>query len=414
MFSLDEDICLVDYKKYYDTPDHSFPVLSFCLKNPFSDEKLQSEYSNATPKSYGKFLLGKNYSESMLGVNYSNVLLDAWKYANRYFIHWRNGTIGYITISNATDRMLVSSLAGSWGYQFYQCYSLHIPPNKDINSLAIEINNDIFPDRVRTNKFSFITMIHTKNQLLLSGTSFKFKYPRREPNDSYVLRYKIKGVELIKRRNKKNSPCYKDWTNYDGMIHQDHSKSLGCTPPYFKSIANIPRCSNEDQMAASPFEFRYDDYGKSPPCEGFQSIDYYFEEHVIKDLNFEVAQYKRGHFWIGLYIYDQKFKEITQIKAIDFNALIGYIGGYIGLILGYSILNIPEYIVLLIEKFKAYYLYDSGIRVNVLPVSIIDNEGKRVPDQKHTNQNSDMEKELRRHDREIEIIKEYLNRNHSL
>ena len=135
--------------------------------------------------------------------------------------------------------MLVSSFAGSWDYQFYQCYSLHIPPNKDINSLAIEVSNDIFPDRVRTNKFSFITMIHTKNQLLLSGTSLKLKYPRREPNDSYVLRYKIKGVELIKRRNKKNSPCYKDWTNYDGMIHEDHAKTLGCTPPYFKSIANI-------------------------------------------------------------------------------------------------------------------------------------------------------------------------------
>ena len=411
---MDEDICLVDYKKYYDTPDHSFPVLSFCLKNPFSDEKLRSEYSEATPISYGKFLLGKNYSASMLGVNYSNVVLDAWKYANRYFIEWRNGTSNYISISNETNRMLVSSFAGSWDYQFYQCYSLHIPRNKDINSLAIEINSNIFPGRVRTNKFSFITMIHTKNQLLLSGTSLKYKYPRREPNDSYVLRYKIKGVELIKRRDKKNNPCYKDWTNYDDMIYKDHAKTLGCTPPYFKSIANIPRCSNEEQMVQPPFNIRFDDYGKSPPCEGFESIDYHFEEHIIKDLNFEVLRYKRGHFWIGLYIYDQKFKEIKQIKAMDFNALIGYIGGYIGLILGYSILHIPEYVVLFIEKIKNYYSYDSGIKHNVLPASTINNEDKKVPDQKRTNPNPDTEEELRRHDREIEIIKEYMNRYQSL
>ena len=375
LFSLDEDICLVDYKKYYDTPDHSFPVLSFCLRNPFSEEKLRSEYSEATPKSYGQFLLGKNYSASMLSVNYSNVVLDARKYATEYWIEWRNGTNNFIPISNATNRMLVSSFAGSWAYMFYQCYSLHIPPNKDINSLFIEINSNIFPGRIRTNKFSFITVLHTKNQLLLSRT-LKFKYPRREQNDSYVLRYKIKGVEFIKRRYKKNNPCYKEWTNYDDMIYKDHAKTLGCTPPYFKSIANIPRCSNEDQMAALPFQFRHDDYGKPPPCEGFESIDYDFEEHIIKDLSYEDYHYRRGHFWIGLYVYDQKFKEITQIKAMDFNALIGYIGGYIGLILGYSILHIPEYIVGFIEKFKAYHFYDSGIRSNVLPVSMIDNGDK--------------------------------------
>ena len=61
---------------------------------------------------------------------------------------------------------------------------------------------------------------------------------------------------------------------------------------------------------------------------------------------------------------------------MDFNALIGYIGGYIGLILGYSILHIPEYIVRFVEKFKAYHFYDSGIRLNVLPVSMIDNGDK--------------------------------------
>ena len=99
---------------------------------------------------------------------------------------------------------------------------------------------------------------------------------------------------------------------------------------------------------------------------------------------------------------------------MDFNALIGYIGGYIGLILGYSILHIPEYIVLFIEKFKTYYSYDSGIKLNVLPVSMIDNEDKKVTDQKRTNLNSDIEKELRRHDREIEIIKEYMNSHQSL
>ena len=108
-------------------------------------------------------------------------------------------------------------------------------------------------------------------------------------------------------------------------------------------------------MSQIPFSMRYDDYGKPPPCKGFENIDYDFEEHVIEDFDFEEFSYRKGHFWFGLYIYDEKFKEIVQIQAIDINTLIGYIGGYIGLILGYSILQIPEYFANLIWKMKTYY-----------------------------------------------------------
>ena len=86
-----------------------------------------------------------------------------------------------------------------------------------------------------------------------------------------------------------------------------------------------------------------------------ETIDYEFKEHLTENFIDEASRYINGYFWFGLYIYDQKFKEIVQIKDIDINTLIGYIGGYIGLILGYSILQIPEYLVVFILKVKSYY-----------------------------------------------------------
>ena len=80
LFYLDDDICLVDYKKYYDTPDHGFPRLSFCLKDPFIETRLQSENPKLIAESYSDFLMGKNFSPSMLKINYSHVLLDASEY----------------------------------------------------------------------------------------------------------------------------------------------------------------------------------------------------------------------------------------------------------------------------------------------------------------------------------------------
>ena len=41
-------------------------------------------------------------------------------------------------------------------------------------------------------------------------------------------------------------------------------------------------------------------------------------------------------------------------RAIDIQGLIGNIGGYIGLCLGYSILQIPQFIVLILCKVKVY------------------------------------------------------------
>ena len=41
IYSLDEDLCTIDYKTYYNNENDVFPQLSFCLKDPISEEKVQ-------------------------------------------------------------------------------------------------------------------------------------------------------------------------------------------------------------------------------------------------------------------------------------------------------------------------------------------------------------------------------------
>ena len=56
---------------------------------------------------------------------------------------------------------------------------------------------------------------------------------------------------------------------------------------------------------------------------------------------------------------------------MDFNGLIGYIGGYVGLILGYSLLQIPQLISLVSQHLKKYLAkrsadeYNDTTQVNV-------------------------------------------------
>ena len=340
LFLVDDDICLVDYNRYYDTPDHSFPQLSFCLRNPFSLAHLQTENSTVDPELYSEFLGGKVFSPSMFNINYSEVMFNPSSYIDRYAIEYRNGTMLVFQVTNDDKGLLTLSFSGFWTSRFYNCYTLNVPNDKDISVFSIEMGNGLYPDNVRTNNYTFLSLLHYQNQLLTSGNTLIYNFPRKEANDSYAMRFRVKGTELITRRNKRNSPCCEDWNNHDAIILKQHAESIGCIPPYFSPIQNIPKCFTKDEIANSSFKLRFDDYGINPPCQGMEKIYFSYEEQDMEGTNW----YRPGYFWIGLYIFDQKFKEIVQIKEIDLNALIGYIGGYIGLILGYSILQIPEYI----------------------------------------------------------------------
>ena len=45
---------------------------------------------------------------------------------------------------------------------------------------------------------------------------------------------------------------------------------------------------------------------------------------------------------------------ISYSRAIDIQALVGNVGGYIGLCLGYSILQIPDFVLFILYKVKMY------------------------------------------------------------
>ena len=113
-----------------------------------------------------------------------------------------------------------------------------------------------------------------------------------------------------------------------------------------------------------------------------------------------------GSFWFGLYIYDQKFKEIVQIKAIDINGLIGYIGGYIGLILGYSILQIPECIVWLVRMFETDCSNCSKGQDNSSPVFFKTKHQGNSHNVHYCDHNLTIEEQLHKIHLEIRMIKE--------
>ena len=53
-----------------------------------------------------------------------------------------------------------------------------------------------------------------------------------------------------------------------------------------------------------------------------------------------------------MHYYQDNFHETKQIRAYDIGSLIANIGGYIGMFLGYALLNLPRFFITVGESIK--------------------------------------------------------------
>ena len=69
VFIQNDDLCVVDYRKYYETESDVFPMLTICLKNPISVEKMKTQASGINQTAYLQFLNGKVFDSEMLSTH---------------------------------------------------------------------------------------------------------------------------------------------------------------------------------------------------------------------------------------------------------------------------------------------------------------------------------------------------------
>ena len=74
IFALDEDLCTIEFQKFYDKSRDSYPALSICLSNSISSEKIMHYNKSFDSSSYLKFLRGEVFDPNMLAIKYSAII----------------------------------------------------------------------------------------------------------------------------------------------------------------------------------------------------------------------------------------------------------------------------------------------------------------------------------------------------
>ena len=301
-----EDLCIVDYKQYYENKFDMLPTLSICLKDPVAWSKLGTPVQTVNASTYLNFLKGDYFSSEMLNIDYNSSILELSEYVSMYQIIWKNGS--ETNVKNNIGRLLRPNYAYKWHKGFYQCYELEIPHEKGIEAVWVAIKRGVLPPRNHTTlNYGMITTLHYPNHLFISEKNIKFVWPRRPYGDECAIRFQVIDVEVIKSRNTADRPCH-DWENYDRSILKHHIEKTGRKAPYHGSNFESQLCSSKESMKNIWFRMNGNDSEMIPPCRRMATISYKYEESEIwEDSEKDVT-------WIGIIYLDEKFREVVQTR----------------------------------------------------------------------------------------------------
>jgi len=111
-----------------------------------------------------------------------------------------------------------------------------------------------------------------------------------------------------------------------------------------------------------------------PPCQNIENLSYDYSEKRGIDSNIE------SRFMVLVHFPNRKYRQITHVQEYDIENMLGNIGGYIGLFLGYSLLHLPHFLL---------SLWNSGYKNAKKPITM-----KLIQEEETTNKANELKESV--------------------
>ena len=157
----------------------------------------------------------------------------------------------------------------------------------------------------------FYTFVHSPKQFLLSDNTEKWAWTYQSKLTNYKMLFRVRGLDIVRRRDKKQQPCNANWNEYDGLISNLHKNDTGCYNPYQERDENMPACNTQEQMIRSMFTTNVVKRRKyMKPCKTMENVKWEYLEYRSK----YTPGNNYGDFWFSIDFPLNTFKEITQVR----------------------------------------------------------------------------------------------------
>ena len=332
-FHKNDDISAIEYISYETHPDIIYPELSICVLRPFITPNLfSSSKGNISVFEYSHYIDGKRaFRDEYEEINFHNVTLDIFQYVKYIQIYLRNQTFPKPwtceTQENCSYIKLKNNFNGFFNGHITRCFGFGVDLEivRNVNAMYVVFKQEL---NILLNRFrkhgsgQTFLVLNYPNQMLRNPGVWTPIW--KNTNDSIgMLQAIVSTNEILRRRNKNKAPCFVDWRYFDNRVLSKHHATVGCSPPYHKS--SFSSCTSKKEIIDSRYEMNGIRNRYFPvPCEEMSNIVFTVDK-------LERSGVKSPELYFS---YPYRTKVIQQVKAVDFQALIGNIGGYIGLLLG--------------------------------------------------------------------------------
>ena len=333
-YSNGPDGTIVEYKTFNDKKIDTYPSISVCLANTFIPKKLRTYGVNSG--SYLRFLTGNFWKEKFLRIDYDDVTQDLGEYILEYGYQTKDKRQGqksvYVKGQGNKRRSELKSGLKKYSLFTIKCLAIHLPFIKgtQMSRYYVKLKHDIFKGGKRLDnpgensaENQLWVAPHYPEQFFWSADYAKSRWPLRDSNapKNYVMAFTIQSVDVVQKRNSRNTPCLEGSMDHDTGLLQAMMKSLGCKPPYWNSSSQLPFCSTKEkmkeakQMSQSLFDGLED--SRLKPCRRFDNIVYSYE-----DLR-TVKGWGNSSVMIIFDYNPPHYKELKSVKNMDIQTFIG-------------------------------------------------------------------------------------------
>ena len=185
------------------------------------------------------------------------------------------------------------------------------------------------------------------------------------PNYLPLLTLTVTRVTVITKRHNSNEKCDPMVLNDDETYFKTISQKLGCIPVFWKSLSkpwnnklNMSFCKTLESY--EEFHYKYNGEGKEwnirelyvPPCRKIV-IDYDINGQEDTSTIERKDDHGNADLFLKVVYRTPEYEEIINQRKFDLESLYGQVGGFIGIMLGWSMLSIPEALMGIVSRVKA-------------------------------------------------------------
>lgn len=370
------DESTITFKKFNLSPKDIYPEISICFTghrlNWYNDDSISDKFG-ITTEDYEKMLKGSKLFS--YNYNFTSKLYDKVEIKDKYWLmegveQFQIKASTLITGLQYENEDKSSSIIYGKGKDGRSVVDIPLHPSfKTPDTICftrtatdasgtlrvydlIAFNRSILAHHKYEN-VEFQIFIHHPQQLLRSFHRPAFKSTfgyMREPNVNNnnpwtkFLRIALSKVTVLRKRPGSNVPCDKGLTDDDTRLQNEIIDHIQCIPIYWKyntgANLNIKICNTSEDLKRA--QYYIENYkmvfgAYTPPCMSSEVWS-----------KFDKEEENESEDPMILFRYTESvYQEIANTENFGFESFISGVGGFVGIFLGYSILQLPELMTLI-------------------------------------------------------------------